>query len=428
MAEQSAEEVIEANRQAMFQLYLFNAKEFAHKSLIIHDNPTLKSQLALMAYKLINFGYDTYGSGSQHIYYDPEILESLQQSYMHYVSDTLIKGEIWALDSKSGKLAFSSQAGQIEIAQLVDRYQDSLPILDIQHVVPLPGQSFVRALSLSRDAGRLVYGTSDGRILNISDCAGENVKPERIYDHGGQIYSSIFSLKEDWIISSSINNDLHIWDISSENTHLDIQLDQDARKLIVLPNNKLVFTNEINQVLSLGLEQDDGQTEVLYSGSGQENYLSLAYNENLNWIALANSGEIQVFGLDQLGRVISGPNILPVEHVAVISVLEFSPDSKWLVSGSWDGTIMLWNLHPEIRESFEKYVPIIINNPNKRIQSLGFDKDSKYLIYTDNSHLRIYPLDIVDITERLKGILDDKELTDSEFRYYIKGDLAKPGN
>jgi len=425
-AERSAREAIEANRMAMFQLYLFNAKEFAHKSLKIKDNKELKSLLALMSYKLINYGYETFGtSSSDNIYYDPEILEALQTSYMQYMSDTLETGAVWALDSKSGPLVFSSKPGQIGIAELVYSSREAMPEIKMTNTISLPRPSFIRALSVHIQTSNLICGTLDGQILLTNDfvnSTGINI----LQRQGGNIYSTVLYGNGDKAITSSLNKTITIWDIATGESIRELQLSQPSQKMIVLPGYKLIITNGTNQLLSLDLNDLSVDLEIFHESSAEQGYQAICYNEKLDWLALANGENIQILNLGRTSTDESFINTLPVAHDALISEMEFSADNKWLASASWDGTIMLWNLHPEIRETFDKYIPIIIAKVNHRILSLDFDKESRYLIAGNNHYLSIYPIDIKDLAGKLNLVVGGKELTDSQFKYYIKGELEKP--
>ncbi len=72
-------------------------------------------------------------------------------------------------------------------------------------------------------------------------------------------------------------------------------------------------------------------------------------------------------------------------------------------------------------------VPIVIEN-SRQVFSLGFDSDSKYILYGDNRLMHIYPFDITDIYTKLRLKMGDKELSEQEWKYYVKGDLIKPGS
>ena len=206
----------------------------------------------------------------------------------------------------------------------------------------------------------------------------------------------------------------------------ELELSQPAQKLLILPGNQLVFINGTNKVYSMDLNDLSSGPEILYESNDEQEFQSLCFNETYNWLALASGGNIQILNLDNAATRNFIASNLPVSHNAVISNMKFSPDNKWIVSASWDGTIMLWSLHPEIRETFDKYVPVVISNVNQRILSLDFDLESKYLISGNNHYLSIYPIDINDVANRLYSTVNGRELSDNQFLYYVKGDLEKP--
>jgi len=114
-----------------------------------------------------------------------------------------------------------------------------------------------------------------------------------------------------------------------------------------------------------------------------------------------------------------------IKHKAVISQLDFSPDNNWLVSASQDA-IMLWDMRAAEINGIDKIIPVVIEN-NRQIFSLTFDAESKYFMYADNRILHIYPIDIQNIYTKLKLIMGKRELTEQEWKFYIKGDLDRPG-
>ena len=102
----------------------------------------------------------------------------------------------------------------------------------------------------------------------------------------------------------------------------------------------------------------------------------------------------------------------------------FSPDNDWLVSGSADA-LMLWDLRDAGIKEVDKFEPVVTGN-NRQLFSLAFDERGRYLFYNDGRFLRILPLDIRDIYNRLKVKMGNNKLNESEWKYYVKGDLVKP--
>jgi WD40 repeat protein len=118
------------------------------------------------------------------------------------------------------------------------------------------------------------------------------------------------------------------------------------------------------------------------------------------------------------------PEELAVNHKAVISQLEFSRDNNWLVSASQDA-VMLWDIRGINIKATDKIIPVVIEN-NRQIFSLKFDEESKYILYGDNRMLHVYPIDIKDIYAKLKLLMGRRELSEQEWKFYVKGDLERP--
>ena len=87
---------------------------------------------------------------------------------------------------------------------------------------------------------------------------------------------------------------------------------------------------------------------------------------------------------------------------------------------------MLWDLRDIGSKEIDKFVPLVIEN-NRQVFSLTFDEDSKYLLYGDNRLMHIYPVDIKDIYAKLKLKMGERELSDQDRKYYVKGELERPG-
>ena len=118
------------------------------------------------------------------------------------------------------------------------------------------------------------------------------------------------------------------------------------------------------------------------------------------------------------------PEQFTLKHKTVIAQMGFSPDNNWLVTGSADA-MMLWDMRDAGIKEVNKFEPIKIDN-SRQLFSLVFDENSRYIFYGDNKLLHICPIDIKDLYSRLKLKMGDKKLTESEWKYYVKGDLIKP--
>ncbi len=424
-ADAAKNEVIKAGNQAKFYLYLFNGKELANKSLLIQENNTLRGLLSLTAYDLVTYGYENYNKGAEPKY-DNEILNALQKSYLSFEPDTLVKGEIWAIDSKDNKIVYSNIPGELIISKLEIKRPDKLPELKTQKTINLQNLSLVRSLTFDSISKRLACGTTDGNVILIDQLDSGTVRQKIIYTHtNNRVLFLAFIPGRDWLISSSTDKTIHVWDLKEQKTIRVLTLNEPVQKFVLTGSDQLVYTDSKGNILLWDLNSIAVDPHIIYSNDNRQPFNTLAYNAAHGWLAAASYGKILVFPSKPDNIKNLKPEQFTITHKAVITHLNFSPDNNWLVSASTDA-VMLWDLKEIGSQETDKFVPVIIEN-NHRIFSVVFDEESKYLLYGDNRSMHIYPVDIKLIYTKLKLKTGGKELNEQEWKYYIKGDLQRPG-
>ena len=424
-SEYAKNEAVRANREALFYLYLFNGKELANKSLIMQEDPTQKALLSLTAHDLLSYGYDNYSPEGTALRYDNEILQALQEAYLSFETDSLIGGEIWAIDSRNERIVYSNRIGELFVSLLETENPGKLPEFIYWTSIELPSRSLIRSLSFHPTENKIACGTLDGNVtlINLQDTGPPAI--EVVHSHNkSRVLHLAFVPEKEWLISSSMDRTIHIWDLKQEISIATLQLDNPVQKFVLTQTDHLVFTNAGGQILDWDLNNVNGQPEILYTNEGRQPYQTLAYSATHKWLVATSMGSIMIFPFDPDLPGNLEPGRFTVSHKAQVSQLEFSPDHKWLVSASLDA-IMLWDLRDVGSKETEKFVPLVIEN-KQQIFSLGFDPDSKYLLFGDMRLLHIYPIDIEDIYSKLKLVTGGKELSEQEWNYYIKGDLERP--
>lgn len=423
-AETAKNEVIKASNQTRFYLYLFNGKELANKSLIIQENDTLRGLLSLTSYDLATYGYENFNMGESLVRYDNEILNALQKAYLLFEPDTLAKGEIWVIDSKNNKIIYSSKPGQLLVSKLVTKNAEKFPILKTETEITLPVQSMVRSLSSDFPSKRVACGTIDGNVILIH-LDSSPLEQQIIYSHNNnRVLCLTFVQGKDWLISSSTDKTIHIWDLNQRKTIKILTVKDPVQKFVVIDSDHLVFTNSTGNILEWDLNNIEQEPKILFSNESRQPFNSLTYNSVHRWLAASSFGNIIIFPYNPGQTGTLKPEQFAVKHKAVISHIDFSPDNNWLVSASSDA-IMLWDMRDVQNKEIDKIIPVVIEN-SRQIFSLTFDNESKYLMYGDNRVLHIYPIEIQDIYTRLKLIMGKRKLSDQEWKFYIKGDLENP--
>jgi len=391
----------------------------------MQENPTLKALLALTARDLVSYGYENYSQEGRSVRYDIEILQALQEAYLAFEADSLVGGEIWALDHRNERIAFSNKIGELSISSLEKKNPEKLPGLISGTSIELPTRSLVRALSFHPSEDKIACGTLDGNVslINLPDTGLPEI--EIVHKHNSsRVLHLAFVPGKEWLISSSMDRTIHVWDLKQKISIANLQLDNPVKKFVLTKNHHLVFFNAAGQILNWDLNHINEQPEIFYTSISRQPYQTIAYSTIHNLLVATSMGSIEIFPIktDLPGNLQA--ERFTVKHNTIVSQLEFSPDHNWLVSASADA-IMLWDLEDLGGKETERFVPLVIENI-WQIFSLGFDQHSNYLLFGDMRMLHIYPIDIDDIYRRLKLVTGGKELSDQEWNYHIKGDLDRP--
>jgi WD40 repeat protein len=77
-------------------------------------------------------------------------------------------------------------------------------------------------------------------------------------------------------------------------------------------------------------------------------------------------------------------------HDETINIVVFSPDGKWLVSGSDDLTLRFWNT--------ARWTEVAVRQIDSQIKHLAFSPDGKYL-FAANANLRCYRFEVKELLE-----------------------------
>jgi hypothetical protein len=425
-AETARNDVIKAGDQARFYLYLFNGKELANKSLIMQENDTLRGLLSLTAYDLVAYGNKNFNKGEPVVKYDNVILNALQKAYLSFETDSLVKGEVWAIDSKNSEIVYSNKPGQLLVSKLEIKIQEKLPVLRTEKEIDLPTQSIVRSLSFDSATRRVACGTIDGNVMLVN-LESNPSEQQILYNHNNKrVLCLTFIPGKEWLISSSTDRTIHVWDINQKKTIKILTVKDPARKLVMIDSDHLIFANSTGNLLNWDLNNLEQEPQIIFSNENHQPFNTLAFNAAHKWIVTSTFGQIMIipYNTQKTGNI--EPEQFVIKHKGLISQIDFSPDNSWLVTASPDA-IMLWDMRDIGIKEMDKIIPVVIEN-NRQIFSLTFDEESKYLLYGDNRVLHIYPIDIQSIYSKLRLLMGRRELTGQEWKFYVKGDLERPVN
>jgi len=431
-AKESAEEAKKAKnraekseKDAKFNLYWFNAKNFALMS-DLHEDPNEKAWLALAAYDLSKAGYDSMNLPEK---YSTEILQALQNAALAYDQKKGMllprKSEISTIYSdvdKEGKiLYFDGSHKEIVMAQLDAGDALNEESLTVEKTFSLHEDSHVRAIC-STESG-IFYGTLSGKLKKL-----ENDRENYIFRFSEPI-QSIRSIPHRNLVSAFSKNTLVLIDNEDVDTLNSIQRINQA---VIGDDKDLMIADDFGKISHIHLEGKYKDTEIF---KHKYSIKSIAYNQARKILAIGDTrGNLRLIQLKTDGTYkVLNTQYLPRKHGGHVTDLAFSPNSRFLASAGLDGMVMLWDL-AEMQNNLEgifKLTPVIYNQ--EKIFVVAFDKESKFLIYGGQQQLHLRPIKIDTIYDRLRNYMKKENLfaethADNLWRYYNKGlaEDAKP--
>jgi WD40 repeat protein/tRNA A-37 threonylcarbamoyl transferase component Bud32 len=212
--------------------------------------------------------------------------------------------------------------------------------------------SSVNSVVFSPDGARLLTASADGTVRQWDARAGQEV--ERPYDrHGALLYSAVYSPDGQFVASAGEDRTIRVWrargrqDVAVLHGHTGY-----VRELVFVP---------------------DGHRLI----SRSSRFDSTTLGSRFDFSALDDS--VWIWDVDP-----EAP--LPVlrGHTGSIYPIAYSSDGLWLASGSWDGTVRLWDA-----ATGEPCASLSHPSP---VEGLAFGPDGTWLVTACNRHdqLRVW--------------------------------------
>jgi len=98
------------------------------------------------------------------------------------------------------------------------------------------------------------------------------------------VFSARFCSWKNWLISSSTDKTIHIWDLSQQKTVKELILSESVQKFVLVGQDHLIFTNSTGNIFSFDLNKVDREPETIYTGNSRFPLQTIAYNSTHKWI------------------------------------------------------------------------------------------------------------------------------------------------
>jgi len=439
---------------ATYNLFLFNAANFATSSLEEESDNDLKVLLALTSYRLRLEALSQSKLRDYKYQYEPQTLFSLQDAYLNLFGDVLKNTETWNMDAKNNRIVFSSEPRTITICDLD---VTDIPKLTNEKVI-VNEKSTINNFVFNQTANMLAYSTAGGKLKVINLLTKKDTVLPKITN---EVVSLAFIPAKRWLVYSDINN-LRIWDLNKNQYLLNppavletnVLFDINGKGLDLFTGIKQIAAARSDYLYALNISGDlivasintNPQNSfdilgkpILYSGGKQNCFRSIAYTSVHQAIITGTSdGKIAFVLPDKESGKLKIAKF-PKQHKGVVKDIVFSNDNRWLATVSLDGSLLLWNLDniqfqnwakqfEKVRDAIKQLVPLVITNSNRKILSVSFSSDNNYLFYGDNKTIHIRPINEDMLYNKLYNVkgLKRTKLTNSEWNYYKRGNIDQP--
>jgi len=237
--------------------------------------------------------------------------------------------------------------------------------------------------------GKTVLTASGDNTVGNWDVATGKENQKSILKHPDAILSMTVFNDGKQAVTSCADGLVRIWDITTPKV---IQTITPAKGLInsvsISHDNKRLLTANVQQRVIQVWAVDTGKELLIPGKNGQLNsFLDFRTKGGLLWTALFSpyhDSILTVGGRDaRLWSGTSAKQVMTFHPHGVVASASFSPDGKWLVTGSWDNTAKIWNTqtgHAEkkLEQKHQGYVNTVRYSPDgKQILTASDDGTAK---------------------------------------------------
>ena len=290
----------------------------------------------------------------------------------------------------------------------------------------------ITALAFSPDSTTLVSGSADGMIRSWDTENGDPLA-DPITGHTQWIRAATFFKESSTLASVAFNGEITFWDVKTpqkptvhtegyRDKLLTLAFSPDGTKLVsVGAEGSMIFgagfsTWRTDHLIRLTDVKTGRELATLPYTAGAE---ALTFSPDGKTVAFTGLGEIRLWntetGDEQAIPLADLTNLGPgIPHnIPTVSALTFSPDGRWLVSGTEGGKIQMWDVATgEALVAFTE--PTERENPG-RISTLVFSPDGTLLAAGVHSQIRLWE---VDTGNTLLSVSTEHKRGDVNFQSY----------
>jgi WD40 repeat protein len=266
--------------------------------------------------------------------------------------------------------------------------------------------SGIGAVAISADCRWLARGSSDGtvRLWNLAT-KDPSASPAVLTGHEKAVNAVAFTPDNRWLASGSVDGTARLWDLTAKDPASNpVILRGDDRAINTLmisaDNHWLVSGNDDGTVGLWDPRAKDPAASLVVLGRNEKDVGAVTISPDSHWVVTGSSdGTLRLWDIwakdpalvqtvVQTGHeIINADAIRPdgsemyggmaiIKPSPAINALAVSPDNRWLIAGSRDGTLRLWDLTAKNPSASQK----VLLSDGVSTNVLAISADSHWLV------------------------------------------------
>ncbi len=358
----------------------------------------------------------------------PEIFSALRKAYIAENPAVLLpNNESWALAfTKDNELIFNNQNGGLGKGLVVGNSEGLPNLRGIEKLNAESARTSPRQLLIS--SNKVFCSTSEGKIIGWELASPE--KRETLVSYTtGSILSMGFSETKNSLFYA-IQGTLYQYNLKSRTPAIIFKNSTNIKGLTLIERNAnsfLVFADEQGSIQLFNLNAPTATPKILYQQPNRPIY-SLAYLPTKDCIIAGDVGGRLIALIDITPENLQKNDFVPKafsdkKHKGIVRNITLSNNGKYVVSSSWDGSLLLWETTEVRIENMFTVQPLLEIQHESKILAVQFDNKNEYFFFSDEKNLHICPTNPKVFYEKICQKLKQQKAEPKEWKdFYNRED------